>query len=243
MLSAETMPAVEPVTDDETEVKSDAENEFEDELARLDALLDRSSRLLAQPAEVETGEGQGRADLHRPRLHRMVTRWYTIPNWDEDARMERWLAVHDRSRDLPPLLAAAVVWDAWEDIEPLQHQHWLGPMLVSAMLQRTGQDQIASRRLQRGIALHSARSPPCPRSYDPAHCISGSGSDIELGKSEGSRAAESCADANGAKTEGSTLHVKLPGMIDLILSTAHGINSFDCQGTEGYTAWGTQSHR
>ena len=141
IIQLKAQPAVELETSIDQEIKSDAENEFEGELARLDALLDRSARLLAQPSvKHETfKKGRGGENLQlRPRLLRTVTRWSTIPEWNEDKRMERWFAVHDQARDLPPLLAAAVVWDAWEDIEPLQHQHWLGPMLVSAMLRERG---------------------------------------------------------------------------------------------------------
>ncbi|HMF74438.1 MAG TPA: RHE_PE00001 family protein [Bryobacteraceae bacterium] len=137
VLSAERVPAVEPVVDDEIELKSDAENIFEDELANLDALLDRSSRLLAQPA-AEVGGGRVGSKSSPAELTPDGDPLVYDPDWDEEARVERWLAVHDRTRDLPPLLAAAVVWDAWEDIEPLQHQHWLGPMLVSAMLRERG---------------------------------------------------------------------------------------------------------
>jgi hypothetical protein len=34
----------------------------------------------------------------------------------------------------PPLLAAALLWDAWEREPPLARQAWLGPLLVSATL-------------------------------------------------------------------------------------------------------------
>lgn len=76
VLSQENVPAVEPVADDELEVKSDAENAFEDELAKLDALLVHASRLLAQP--VEAGGGGEGANLQRRTSHRMATRWYMI---------------------------------------------------------------------------------------------------------------------------------------------------------------------
>jgi hypothetical protein len=133
---AENLSAVELGSEDEAEVKSDAENTFEDELAKLDALLVRSSLLLAQPAEIGGGRGE-----KKPSPTEITPDGDPLvydPDWNEDVRIERWLAVHDKSRDLPPLLAAAVVWDAWENIEPLQHQHWLGPMLVSALLRERG---------------------------------------------------------------------------------------------------------
>ncbi|RWA75909.1 DUF1612 domain-containing protein [Mesorhizobium sp.] len=39
---------------------------------------------------------------------------------------------------MPAILAAAIAWDAWQHIEPLQHQHWLGPLLVAALLRQRG---------------------------------------------------------------------------------------------------------
>lgn len=39
---------------------------------------------------------------------------------------------------MPAVLAAAIAWEAWQDIEPLQHQHWLGPLLVAALLRQHG---------------------------------------------------------------------------------------------------------
>lgn len=121
------------------EAKSAAEFEFETELARFDEVMKRSAETLAHP---------------RSRLPRTpnvdIRHTATLegdplvydPDWDEDARVTQWLGVHDVSRALPPLLAAAILWDAWETIEPLQHQHWLGPLLVSAMLRERGKTRI-----------------------------------------------------------------------------------------------------
>lgn len=133
----------EPVSNPEflNETKTDAESAFEDELARFDALLDRTSHRLLTPANAPAPvRGEGR--LERKSVSSEVSSdgdpLVYDPDWDEDERIGRWLVVHDMTRDLPPLLAAALLWDAWEDIEPLQHQHWLGPMLVSAMLRERG---------------------------------------------------------------------------------------------------------
>lgn len=117
-----------------SEPGSEAESAFEEELARLDALLDRSERLLKQPKETRDTP-PARAEAISPgHLTPDGDSLIYDPDWDEDGRMEEWFAVMDRTRDLPPMLAAALLWDAWEEIEPLQHQHWLGPMLVASML-------------------------------------------------------------------------------------------------------------
>lgn len=136
----EAVPESASVPDFENETKTAAENAFEDELARFDALLDRSAQILSRPDNLSRTRGEGR--LETKSFSADVTTdgdpLIYDPDWNEDARMERWLTVQDKVRDLPPLLAAALLWDAWEDIEPLQHQHWLGPMLVSAMLRERG---------------------------------------------------------------------------------------------------------
>nr|WP_284242697.1 DUF1612 domain-containing protein [Mesorhizobium albiziae] len=38
------------------------------------------------------------------------------PDWDEHARLAEWRARVDQAVDLPAVLAAAILWDAWEEL-------------------------------------------------------------------------------------------------------------------------------
>lgn len=53
--------------------------------------------------------------------------------------------------DLPPTLAAALIWEAWESLEPMQRQHWLGSQFVSAYLRARG--KVASHLFGFNVGL------------------------------------------------------------------------------------------
>lgn len=126
---------------------TDREDALADELAEIDALLARSSRLLAgenlapraaSDPDVDTA-GQG-ANARETASFDGLEPLIRDLDWDEDQRLADWLAVVDqlRGENMPAVLAAALAWEAWQDIEPLQHQHWLGALLVAALLRETG---------------------------------------------------------------------------------------------------------
>ncbi|RUW24517.1 DUF1612 domain-containing protein [Mesorhizobium sp. M1E.F.Ca.ET.041.01.1.1] len=123
------------------------EDALAEELAEIDAVLARSSRLLAgekfapRSADSPDVDAAGRGtkapetasfDGFGPLIRDL--------DWDEDQRLADWLAVVDnlRGENMPALLQAAIAWEAWQDIEPLQHQHWLGTLLGAALLRQTG---------------------------------------------------------------------------------------------------------
>jgi hypothetical protein len=60
------------------------------------------------------------------------------PDWDEGERIREWLELAKQVERLPATLAAALLWDAWEHLEPLQRQHWLGQVLISDFLRSRG---------------------------------------------------------------------------------------------------------
>jgi hypothetical protein len=59
-------------------------------------------------------------------------------DWDEEGRIETWRQIVTETQSLPPTLAAIIVLEAWSEIEPLQHQAWLGQLLAAALLRERG---------------------------------------------------------------------------------------------------------
>ncbi|MGX5806126.1 DUF1612 domain-containing protein [Bradyrhizobium sp. Arg314] len=100
------------------------------------------------------------------------------PDWDETARLDDWRSLSDRTANLPPVLAAAMLWDAWEDIGPLQHQPWLGSLLVAAGLRQRRKTMTHLLALNVGLRVigrerrrHGARTSPLVRVKHLRHVI------------------------------------------------------------------------
>ena len=90
------------------------------DMAAIDALTARTA-LAEPPAAV------------RPSLVEKNP-WVYDQDWNEDERLAAWRVVVDATENWPPVLAAAVASVAWNAIEPLQHQGWLGRQLAAALL-------------------------------------------------------------------------------------------------------------
>ena len=92
-------------------------------LAEVDAAVDRSRKALEQ---VEPEQSARRDPLV-----------YDL-DWNEEERLGQWRAALGETTALPPVLAAALAARAWEAIQPLQHQPWLGRLLVAVLLRERG---------------------------------------------------------------------------------------------------------
>jgi Protein of unknown function (DUF1612)/HTH DNA binding domain len=55
-------------------------------------------------------------------------------DWDEVERINRWRGVWKDTNGLPPLLAAAITWDAWHSLAPEQQSSWRAPLLAALVL-------------------------------------------------------------------------------------------------------------
>ncbi|HEV2501849.1 MAG TPA: RHE_PE00001 family protein [Mesorhizobium sp.] len=112
------------------------------EFAAIDAVLERSRAVLDGVAPPSQPAATAERD---PLIY--------DPDWDENSRLDEWLAVLTRTTDLPPLLRAAILWDAWETEAPLQHAPWLGGLLVGAMLRQCGKTAAHLVCLTTGLRL------------------------------------------------------------------------------------------
>lgn len=98
-------------------------------LDAMDVVLERSAKI------IEGQKAEPRPD--RPSIQERLELVYD-PGWDEDARLAEWRDVVISTRSLPVVLRAAILIDAWAEIEVLQHASWLGPLLVSSLLRQEG---------------------------------------------------------------------------------------------------------
>jgi hypothetical protein len=98
-------------------------------LAALDSQLERTANML----DGSTGL-PGSEKPERPIRPSLV---YDL-EWDEDARLAEWQGVLVQTRLLPVALRAAILLEAWSEIDVLQRAAWLGPLLVAALLRQEG---------------------------------------------------------------------------------------------------------
>lgn len=96
------------------------------ELAAIDAALARS-----EAAITDIRSSSRRAEREKDPLV------YDL-DWDEDERLDEWRVVLAETKELPPVLRAIVVLDAWNALQVLQHAPWLGRLLAGSVLRQAG---------------------------------------------------------------------------------------------------------
>ena len=113
------------------------------ELAEIDEVLARTQWLVDGNAAVEQRKRDPEISVGDLLIR--------DPDWDEGERISEWLELAKRVERLPATLAAALLWDAWEHLEPLQRQHWLGQVLISDFLRSRG--KVRSHLLAFAVGL------------------------------------------------------------------------------------------
>ncbi|ARO27096.1 hypothetical protein CO659_04240 [Rhizobium sp. S9] len=123
-----------------TVVGADDEGDDEDaplaaEMAEIDALLARSQKLI----DIHTGKAPAETAAISPaKRNEDPLGLLGDEEWDEEQRLAEWRGVLPLADRLPPILGAVILFEAWDRIEPLRRQHWLGGLLVESYLRARG---------------------------------------------------------------------------------------------------------
>jgi hypothetical protein len=187
----------------------DGDDPLAQELANVDALLEQSQQLIDR---VSTGKAAGRSELV---VGDLVVR---DSDWDEVDRLTQWKRVLQEVADLPPTLGAALVWDAWESLEPMQRQHWLGSQLVSAYLRARG--KIASHLFAFNVGLKAVpreRRRSATRLTRILAFLDAMSASAETGMKEVARLAQA-REQMSRRLNGRRSSSSLPTTIELVLS-------------------------
>lgn len=131
-VTAQAIPVGPPANKTPKEEDTGDDDPLSREFANIDAILERSQRLLDRVAD---GPSPSRPERKSLIVGDLMIR---DPEWDEDDRLLQWRQVKKGIEELPAALAAAILYDAWESLEPMQNQHWLGGHLVSGYLRGRG---------------------------------------------------------------------------------------------------------
>ncbi len=174
------------------------------EFAEIDALLARSQAAL---------DG---AVLSPRRLTRDAAIY--DEDWDEEARLADWRMTVKETETLPPVLRAALLLDAWNTLEVLQHSPWLGRLLVAAMLRESGATSAHLPAINLGLRdIRWERRRAHDRKTRLIACLEAIELAGRLGLKEHDRMMSARAQLE-RKLVGRRSNSKLPQLIDLVLS-------------------------
>jgi hypothetical protein len=96
------------------------------ELADIEAVLARSEKAMTLAKMPNRGLNTELQPPKDPLVYDL--------DWDEDERLDQWRTVVSDTQDLPPVLRAVLVLEAWNPLEVLQHAPWLGRLLAAELL-------------------------------------------------------------------------------------------------------------
>src|SRR3954469_11642208 len=139
-------------------------------------------------------------------------------DWDEEERLAEWQELVNETDKLPTLVAAAIAFDAWRRLAPLQHAGWIGSLLVSALLQTRGKTRHHVASLNVGMRAASYRR---AHVQDLGTRIAGFLDGVAAAADRGHKDLDRLTLAReilGVQLKGRRSTSRLPALVDLLLS-------------------------
>lgn len=187
------------------EAADDASDVFTDELAEMDALLSRSSALVADVLAQRAPLEPNTSSAHE-----------TSDEDSEDERLHRWRKLVDRYSDYPAPLQAAILLDAWRDIQVSDRSPWLGRQLAAALLRARGLTSLPA--LNSGLrAINRERRHSRDQEERVIAMLDGMSEAAELGMKEHDRLLNGKSRME-RRLIGKRSNSRLPDLVDLVLA-------------------------
>ena len=144
--------------------------------------------------------------------------YFFDPNWNEDARFAEWRRVLEATKRLPPLLAAAIAWDAWLVLEPDQRGAWRAPLIAALVLKARAKARHFLLPLDSGRRFSKYRRHP---NHDLATRLTGFLEWAREAADRGAKDLDTLTLAAGmlrTKLKGRRRNSRLPALVDLLLA-------------------------
>jgi len=192
--------------EDSSDLDDDADDPFASHFAEIDAVLARSEALLSDARE------------RTPSRARERDSFVYEPDWNEDERLAEWRVARSQTEGLPAVLRAAILLDAWNMLQVLQHAPWLGRLLAGALLREAGVTAAHLAPLNLGLK-QIARERRASRDRDTRllAILDGMSAGAEAGLKEHDRLLLARQQMQH-RVSGRRTSSKLPQLIDLVLS-------------------------
>ena len=186
---------------------------------------------------------RGRRQPHRAEVRRRTRRgkkpairWSTISTGTRSTAWPTGGAAVAETAALPPVVAAALALDAWEQIAPLQHSPWLGRLLIPALLRARGKTKAHLVCLAIGLrAVPRDRRRAVDQTARLIAFVDALAAAAEAGLKEHERWA-AARTLLARKLAGRRATSRLPALVDYVMSSPDRLGRDDCGRTPHHPA-------
>lgn len=176
-------------------------------------------RLLAGPCPGEDVSEQRSPHKDGHGGRDQVPEYFYDPDWDGTERLAVWRRVADAARRaFPPLLAAAIAWDAWLSINPEERGDWRAGLIAALTLKAMGKTRHMLLPVDTGWRFSKCRRMP---NHAMITRVSGFLDWVCIATERAGKDLDRLVMAEGllrAKLTGRRKSSRLPALVDLLLS-------------------------